>query len=63
MHDELRREYGEDNVQEYLAVAGETAFVSRLVIYTIQVLTNCNMRRESIALGERLLEMSGKCRI
>ena len=60
MHDELRREYGEDNVQEYLAVAGETAFVSRLVIYTIQVLTNCNMRRESIALGERLLEMSGK---
>ena len=59
MHNEILQQSDEDT-EAYLLKAGTTTYVCEIVIFTIQVLTNCNLRRELIGLGERLIEMTNK---
>ena len=59
MHNEILQQSDEDT-ETYLLKAGTTTYVCEIVIFTIQVLTNCNLRRELIGLGERLIEMTNK---
>ena len=57
MHDELMDE-NDGDTGSYLLKAGSTTYVCEIVIFTLQVLTNCKLRRELISLGERLMKMT-----